>query len=61
MKEYKRTNTLCKVCNHKVYDMEKHIRTEEHRRNLRQAGLLEGGYHKQEVLQESGIDYNNQL
>ncbi len=33
-----KTMTLCSVCEHHVFDMEKHSQTEEHRRNTRHEG-----------------------
>lgn len=31
------STTFCNVCKHRVYDMKQHLKTEEHRRNLRRA------------------------
>lgn len=31
------SKAFCKVCQHSVYDMVKHIRSDDHRRNVRRA------------------------
>ena len=33
---------FCEVCHHKVYDLEKHQQTEEHKRHLRYEQRLAG-------------------
>lgn len=35
------STAFCEVCQHSVYDMDKHVRTEDHKRNVR---LANGGF-----------------
>lgn len=38
MEHRKKTENYCKVCRHRVYDLDKHVETEEHRRLLGREG-----------------------
>ena len=31
------STAFCEICQHSVYDMDKHVKTEDHRRNVRLA------------------------
>ena len=35
------STAFCEVCQHSVYDMDKHVRSEDHKRNIRSAS---GGF-----------------
>jgi len=31
------STAFCEICQHSVYDMDKHVRTDDHKRNVRRA------------------------
>lgn len=32
------STAFCEICQHSVYDMDKHLKTEEHKRNVKRVG-----------------------